>query len=352
MSNPRLQIDSTKIAENAALLIKMLKPLSIDVVPVTKVFMGHPVIARLLIDAGATTLADSRIENVERMRRAGIKVPIMLIRTPMLSQVEQVVLNCNVSLNTELSTIQALSSTAKKLGVFHQVIIMVELGDLREGVMPDDLIKIIKETRSLPHISLKGIGANLTCRYGIAPDHHNMAFLAKIASEIETKFQLKLDIISGGNSANLLWAFSSDNINRVNQLRLGESIYFGVEALKKRCIIGAHTDTVKLIAEVIESNRKPSMPWGKRHKNAFGEQYETTNRGDVDQAILALGRQDVDPQGLISPQGLSIVSSSSDHIVIESTDTPLQIGQEIEFKIDYVGLLSAMTSPYVNKYFT
>lgn len=352
MSNPRLQIDGNKIAENAALLIKMLKPLGIDVVAVTKVFMGHPVIARLLIGAGATTLADSRIENIERMRRAGITVPIMLIRPPMLSQLERVLLNCNISLNTEISTIQALSASAKKLGLFHQVIIMVELGDLREGVMPDHLIEIIKETRSLSNISLQGIGANLACRYGIAPDHHNMTYLAKLASDIETHFKLKLDIISGGNSANLLWAFSSDNVERINQLRLGESIYFGVEALNKRRISGAHTDTVKLIAEVIESNQKPSIPWGKRHKNAFGERDDIIDRGDVTQAILALGRQDVDPHGLISPEGLSIISASSDHIVIESNNTPLEIGQEIEFNIDYVGLLSAMTSPFVKKYFT
>lgn len=351
MSNPRLQINCSKIAENSALLMQILKPLSIDIVPVTKVFMGHPVIARILIDAGATQLADSRIENIERMRSAGIDIPIMLIRTPMLSQVERVVMNCNISLNTELSVIRALSSTAKKLGVFHEVIIMVELGDLREGVMPYDLLHVIKEARLLSNIGLKGIGANLTCRYGIAPDSHNMSLLAKLVTEIETHFQLKLEVISAGNSANLLWTFSSQNINNFNQLRLGEAIYFGIEALEKRHIKGAHTNTVKLIAEVIESNRKPSMPWGKRHHNAFGEQQEITNKGDINQVLIALGRQDVDPEGLIPPVGLSIVSSCSDHLVLESTGVPLKIGQEIEFNIDYVGLLSAMTSPYVQKQF-
>ncbi|KAF7788823.1 hypothetical protein PRUB_a1900 [Pseudoalteromonas rubra] len=351
MSNPRLQINCSKIAENSALLMQILKPLSIDIVPVTKVFMGHPVIARILIDAGATQLADSRIENIERMRSAGINVPIMLIRTPMLSQVERVVTNCNISLNTELSVIRALSSTAKKLGVFHEVIIMVELGDLREGVMPKNLLNIIKETRLLSNIGFIGIGANLACRYGIAPDQHNMSILAKLASKIESKFHLKLEIISGGNSANLLWTVSSKNKNNFNQLRLGEAIFFGVEALEKRHIKGAHTDTVILIAEVIESNRKPSMPWGQRHQNAFGEKHEITDKGDVNQALVALGRQDVDLKGLTPPRGLSIVSSCSDHLVLESTGVPLKIGQEIEFNIDYVGLLSAMTSPYVQKQF-
>ncbi|PHI38979.1 alanine racemase [Pseudoalteromonas sp. GCY] len=351
MINPRLEIDCAKIAVNASLLIDKLKRHGIDVVPVTKVFMGHPKIAATLIESGATMLADSRIENIERMRRAGITIPMMLIRSPMLSQVNRVVLNCEISLNTELFTISALSKAAKKAGYCHGVIVMVELGDLREGVMPDLLSNTIRQTLALSNIDLKGIGANLACRYGIAPEQENMAFLAKLVIEVENQFGIRLQVISGGNSANLLWAFNLDQRSCVTQLRLGESIFFGVEALNKRPIAGANTDAISLVAEVIESSNKPSKPWGRRYQNAFGETPEAVDRGQVDQALLALGRQDVNPSGVIPPKGITILASSSDHMVVESAEAPLKIGQEIRFKLDYVGLLSAMTSPYVRKYF-
>ncbi|MEK0161005.1 alanine/ornithine racemase family PLP-dependent enzyme [Pseudoalteromonas piscicida] len=351
MSNPRLEIDCAKIAVNARLLIDKLKRHGIDVVPVTKVFMGHPKVAAMLVESGANMLADSRIENIERMRRAGITIPIMLIRSPMLSQVDRVVLNCEVSLNTELQIIRALAKAAKKAGYYHGVIIMVELGDLREGVMPEQLSNTIRQTLALSNIELKGIGANLACRYGVAPEQENMAQLAKLMLEVENQFGIRLQVISGGNSASLLWAFSLDQRSCVTQLRLGESIYFGVEALNKRPIAGANTDAITLVAEVIESNKKPSAPWGRRYKNAFGESPEVKNRKLVDQALLALGRQDVNPSGITPPTGITIVASSSDHMVVESVRKPLKVGQEIRFKLDYVGLLSAMTSPYVRKYF-
>ncbi|MBD1583868.1 alanine/ornithine racemase family PLP-dependent enzyme [Pseudoalteromonas sp. S16_S37] len=353
MNTPRLEIDCAKIVANAKQLISILKPHGISIVPVTKVFMGHPAVAASLILSGVKMLADSRIENIERMRHAGITIPMMLIRTPMLSQVERVVLNCEISLNTELIVIRALSKAAKSAGFLHGVIVMVELGDLREGIMPDKLFDIIRQTLRLSNITLKGIGANLTCRYGVAPQQDNMDFLAKLAKEAETLFGIRFEIISGGNSANLLWALDLDPHvhNGVNQLRLGEAIYFGVEALYKHPIAGAHTDIVTLVAEVIESNIKPSIPKGRRSINAFGEMPQVIDRGQVKQGLLALGRQDVNPLGIIPPRGITIVASCSDHLVVESAGVALQVGQEIRFKLDYSGLLSAMTSPYVSKYF-
>ncbi|CAM3995249.1 alanine/ornithine racemase family PLP-dependent enzyme [Pseudoalteromonas byunsanensis] len=353
MNTPRLEIDCAKIAANAKLLINTLKPYGIDIVPVTKVFMGHPEIAASLISSGVKMLADSRIENIERMRHAGITVPMMLIRTPMLSQVDRVVLSCEVSLNTELVIIRALSKAAKNMGYYHGVIVMVELGDLREGVMPEQLLSIISETLMLPNIIFKGIGANLTCRYGVAPEQDNMNFLAKLVKDVEQQLGISAEIVSGGNSANLIWAFSLNphQSHVVNQLRLGEAVYFGVEALNKHPIAGGHTEIVTLVAEVIESNIKPSLPWGRRCANAFGEMPEVIDKGQVKQALLALGRQDINPSGIIPPQGLTIISSNSDHIVVESVGEALQVGQEVRFNLDYSGLLTAMTSPYVKKYF-
>ncbi|WP_332403400.1 alanine/ornithine racemase family PLP-dependent enzyme [Vibrio metschnikovii] len=352
MNYPRLEINCTKIIHNTQYLMAELHLKAISVTPVTKASSGHPLLAQLFIHAGATMLADSRVENMQRMRCSGISIPLMLIRTPMLSQIAGVVSDCSISLNTEIEVIQALSDEAQRTNSDHSVIIMVELGDLREGVMAKDLIDFIGRIVLLPNIIIKGIGANLACRYGIAPDEQKMAVLSALADEIECTFDIHLDIISGGNSASLQWALAHTGQTRINHLRIGEAIFFGYESLYQETMAGLQTDAMILTAEVIESNLKPSLPWGKRGNNAFGEQQPIEDRGPVTQAILALGRQDVDVSGLTPPQGITIVSSTSDHLIVETLGEKLRVGQKISFSLNYSGFLSAMSSQHVYKLFS
>ncbi|WP_082305671.1 MULTISPECIES: alanine/ornithine racemase family PLP-dependent enzyme [unclassified Pseudoalteromonas] len=351
MKYPRLDVDCTKVCHNAQYLMAKLALRNISVTPVTKVFSGHPIIAQMLIDAGAEMVADSRVENIQRLTKAGVLVPKMLIRTPMLSQVTSVVKWCDISLNTEIDVIEKLSCVAKQLNITHGIVVMIELGDLREGVMPELIIGFIKQIIDLPNIIIKGIGANLACRYGIATDEKNMSLLSNLADDIEAKFDLKLDIISGGNTASIDWAINHTSTTRVNNLRIGEAIFLGFDSLTQEKIEGLYTDSITLTAEVIESKLKPSLPWGSIGANAFGEKEYTSERGAVSQAILALGRQDVCITGLSAPDGMTIMSSTSDHLIIETSGKPLLVGQTVMFNLDYSALLSSMSSCYVYKYF-
>lgn len=351
MKYPSLNIDCAKVCHNAQYLMAKLALKNISVTPVTKVFSGHPIIAKMLIDAGAEMFADSRVENIQRLTKAGIFVPKMLIRTPMLSQVTSVVKWCDISMNTEVEVIQKLSSVAKQLNITHGIIIMIELGDLREGIMPEFIIDFIHEIIAFPNIIIRGIGANLACRYGIATDDKNMLLLSNIADEIEAKFDLKLDIISGGNTASIDWALNHTGSTRVNNLRIGEAIFLGFDSLTQEKVEGLYTDAITLTAEVIESKIKPSLPWGNRGANAFGEKIYTSERGAVSQVILALGRQDACITGLRAPKGIIIKSSTSDHLIIETSGKPLLVGQTVQFNLDYSALLSSMSSGYVHKYF-
>lgn len=350
MNYPRLDIDCGKIYHNAQFLINQLSLKNISVTPVTKAFLGHPVIAQVLVDAGATMLADSRIENLQQMTESGISIPKMLIRTPMLSEVTAVIKYSDMSLNSEVEVIQRLSHVAEQQNCRHDIIVMVELGDLREGVMPNRVIDFIREIISLPNITLKGIGANLACRYGVSPDNQNMKVLSDLADGIEATFGIGLEIISGGNSASVNWALKT-GLTRVNNLRIGEAIFLGCEPLEYENIKGLHTDAISLTAEVIESKIKPTLPWGNRGLNAFGEKESVQDRGSVSQAILSLGRQDICVSGLKVPDGIKITSSTSDHLVIESSQKPLLIGETVTFGLDYSALLSSMSSRYIYKYF-
>jgi predicted amino acid racemase len=228
---------------------------------------------------------------------------------------------------------------------------MVELGDLREGIMPVDLIAAVSEILTLPNIVLEGLGSNLACRSGASPDAANMGELSRLAALIEATFDISLEIVSGGNSANLDWVFKSEHFGRVNNLRLGESILLGCETLHRNAIDGLHTDTITLVAEVIESKLKPTQPSGNLAETAFGQCLPAVNRGEIMQTILALGIQDVDPRGLRPPNGVEILGASSDHLITTSTVNSPRVGNEMAFQLDYSALVRAMTSPFVTRSF-
>jgi predicted amino acid racemase len=349
MPAPRLVIDLEKIRHNARTLVDRLSTRGISVTGVTKATLGSAKIAAVMLEAGVKRLGDSRIENIEAMHLAQMQAPLTLIRSPMLSQSKRVVRHADVSCNTEIEVIKKLSFEAHRAGRTHGVIIMVELGDLREGIMPDDLLNFVREMLGLPNISFKGIGTNLACRSGASPDGKNMAMLSELADSTEATLGLAVEVVSGGNSANLEWALSGSEIGRINDLRLGEAILLGCETLHRRPIDGLHTDAITLCAEVIEAKLKPSMPSGTIAQNVSGEVPPVTDRGLVAQAILAIGQQDVDPSGLRAPDGMEVMGASSDHLILESECADLTVGAEVVFQLNYGALVRAMTSPFVTK---
>jgi len=311
MSAPRLDVDLDKIHHNARTLVTRLAARGISVTAVMKASLGSPDIARTMLRAGVSMIADSRMENIEAMCRAGIRAPMMLIRAPMISDVPRVVQYADISLNSELEVIRQLSDAAKAAGKTHAVVLMVELGDLREGIMPADLLHTAGLVLAMPNMTLKGIGANLACHCGVSPDSRNMDQLSALAHSVEAAFGVTLDIVTGGNSANLNWAFSGADTGRINNLRLGEAILLGCEPLHRQPIDGLYTDAITLVAEVIESKIKPSQPWGEIAQTAFGEKPTVQDRGNISQAIVPIGHQATHPAGLSPPPGMDIFGGGS-----------------------------------------
>jgi len=354
MTAPRLEIDLGKIQHNATTLVQRLDARGISVTGVTKAVLGAPEVANVLLQAGVSGLGDSRLENLKAMRAAGILAPLTLLRSPMLSQVSRVVTNADVSFNTEIDVIRALASAARTAQVTHGVVLMIELGDLREGVMPNELNSFVRETLACSNIELTGIGTNLACRSGVSPDDRNMAELSALATSIEEAFGIPIEIVSGGNSANLNWVFAGDDAGRINNLRLGEAILVGREPLHRCPIDGLYTDAFSLVAEVIESKSKPTQPWGTVAQSAFVDtaQLHVSDRGVKEhciQAILAVGHQDTDPGGLRLEPGVTILGASSDHLVVDTGSLSRPVGSEMSLQPNYGALVRAMTSPFVTR---
>ena len=354
MTAPRLDIRLDRIQHNARTLVDRLGHRGVAVTGVTKATLGSPQVASALLAAGVAGLGESRIENIERLRRAGIRAHLTLIRSPMSSQAARVVAAADVSLNSDLGVVRALDAAARAIGRQHGIVVMVELGDLREGLMPRSVVAAARSIEGLANVRLVGLGANLACQSGVQPDDANMAVLSDLATTIDPDRGRHL-LVSGGNSASIDWALTGA-LGRVNDLRLGEAILLGREPSHRQPIDGLHLDAVSLSAEVIECTLKPSRPWGSVGETAFGAA-PTRHRAaapDAARVIVAMGRQDVDPDGLVAPAGTVVRGASSDHLVLQvAGSTAPAVGTELAFGVvGYAALLRAMTSPFVERRFS
>jgi len=345
MSCPRIEVDLGKIRCNTQTLVERLGPRAIGVTGVTKAVCGHPAVAQAMLDGGVVGVADARIRNVQRLRAAGFTGPITLIRTPMLSQVDQVVQSCEASYNTEPLIISALAAAAIRKGSVHGIVLMVEMGDQRDGILPENLADITQQVMQMPGLALKGIGTNFACLNGLAPTALQLAAFCDLANEIEGVCGPFLKIVSGGNSANLPWALGEHATGRVNDLRLGEAILLGVEPVSGDRIDGMYTDAFTLVAEVIETGSKPApsaiaLVGPNLAKRRISPASRVSKR-----FIVAMGHQDTDILGLSMPVGTTLIGATSDHLVIGTSRCLPTVGSEMRFHMNYSALMHAMAAP-------
>lgn len=351
--NPRLLIDLNKLAHNGRFLAEFCAKQGLSMAAVTKVFCAQPPMVEALAALPIKFLADSRLENIASYSR-DIPQKTILLRLPSPSEAERVVAVCDVSLNSEMTTLAKLADAAEKLGKVHGVILMIDLGDLREGIFYSDtarLYETIELVLSRKTLDLMGIGTNLTCYGSVLPSAENMGQLKDIADNIRQKYDINLPMISGGNSSSLDMLAEGKMPSGINNLRLGESIVCGKETAYGEVFPGLVTDVVVLEAEIIEIATKPSMPEGQININAFGETMTYIDKGLHTRAILAVGRQDVYYEGLecLAP-GVEIIGASSDHLIVDITAaSPLDVGDRLTFSLSYGAVLAAFTSKYVDK---
>lgn len=352
MRSPRLEIFPDRIRSNAASVIGECHKAGIRVACVTKVLLAHPEVAHALFSGGADMLADSRLENLERLRSHFPHCPLVLLRFPAPSEAREIVETVDISLNSSLATLHALDAASLSRGIRHQVIIMTDLGDLREGVWPERLRDLLIQARDLKGIEILGLGANLGCYGGVIPTVENMSRLVEIRNSARIETGLGLPLISGGNSSALPLLRAGTLPGEVNHLRIGETIILGRNPIDRAPWPGTRQDTVRLVAEIIEIERKPSVPIGPRMPNALGRSEGFPDRGIRLRALCNLGRQDTVIEGLVPVDpGIAVLGGSSDHLIldVEEAANDLEVGGEVHFQPDYGALLALSTSPFVEK---
>lgn len=302
-------------------------------------------------------LADSRVDNIKKYADLikDTEKQSVLLRLPMMSEIKELVEYVDISQNSELVTIEAINEEAAKQGKVHKILLMVDLGDLREGIFFKEEEKILKTAEAIEamsNVELYGLSTNLTCYGAIIPKNDNLSVLCNMTDKVEERIGRKLTVVSGGNSSSIYLIWKGDMPEKINNLRLGESIMLGNDTAYGETVPGAVHDAMTLQAQIIELQEKPSLPIGEVGKDAFGNVPEYEDRGIIKRAILAVGKQDIDIDGLTPVDGqVDILGGSSDHMILDVTncDKEYRVGDVVEFVLEYGALLKAATSEYVKK---
>ncbi|MBS3956468.1 MAG: alanine/ornithine racemase family PLP-dependent enzyme [Clostridiales bacterium] len=356
LAQATVTVDLAKITANARTVCDALP--GIEIIGVTKVTCGSPQVARAMLAGGVAGIGESRLENIARLRVAGIDAPFWLLRAPTPALAEETVRLADLSLVSAHVTAEALDEAARRLNTRHRILVMVDVGDLREGLLPDELAGFLERVAALAHIDIAGIGTSLTCYGAVVPSQENLGELVELAEGARSHIAAQRDgrsggerfIVSGGMSSSLELALLGRMPAGVDNLRVGESILLGLSTVTRRPIPGLHTGAIVLDAPVIECGRKPSTPRGEIAQDAFGRRPVFEDRGERWRAICAIGRQDVVPRGIrpVDP-GIEVLGASSDHLVLDIEDATSRpaIGEPIRFSPDYSATLRLFTSPYV-----
>ena len=351
---PRLVVNLSVIRHNAEVLYDFLKSRGISVFAITKGATSHPEVVKAVSSSGISHIGDSRILNIKKVKPIFPHLQYVLLRLPMISELKEIVDLVDLSLNSELEVIKKLGEIAYIRRKKHKIILMVDVGDRREGILPEDLLPSVKEIKDIKGIKIVGIGANFACFGGVLPDKKNLTLLGELSSDVENILGYKLEFISGGSTSSLYLVEKGIMPNKINNLRIGTGILLGYDDVRNIDLKNTKKNAFLLEAQIIELKRKPSLPSGEIGRDAFGNIPHFDDKGIRKRAILGIGKQDVIFSALhpIDPE-IEIVGGSSDHMIVDVTDSlhNYKVGDIISFRPDYPAVLYLFNSSYVEKKF-
>ena len=355
MYTPYLEVDLEAIRFNTRRLKAMCEANGVEITFVTKGFSARPEIVGAVRECGIGSFADSRIRNIIKVKKAYPDASYLLIRIPKLSEIPELVEWVDYSLQSQIEVIRAVSDEAIRQGKVHKIILMMDVGDLREGVFGEEqLLEIAPQIMECRGVELVGVATNVGCYGSIMPSVENTAILAKYRDMLNERFGFHISIVSGGATCATLLMEQGKLPGVVNSLRIGEAILFGEDTTNYRTMDGFRTDAFTLCAEIVELKRKPSMPIGELGRDCCGNVNEYEDRGVRWRAICAVGKQDV-KYDVLTPllPGVELLGASSDHLVlaVENCAGAVRVGTVLRFRCGYMAVLTATTSPYVDVYF-
>lgn len=349
---PKIEINLNGMINNVKKMKILFDKQELKLSLVVKVLGGNRAIVERLIKEGITSICDTHVQNLKKFE--DLEVEKIYIREPGLSEIHDVVKYSDVSLNSEITSLRALNEEAKKQDKRHKVILMYELGHIREGACKEEIFSLLEECLQLNYLEFYGLGTNPSCYSATMPTIEDMEEFILLKKEIEEKYHVSVKTMSGGNSTSYIMLKNGEIPKEINELRMGESIFFGVVPCIEEEIEGFCQKNFVLKAEVVELKEKPSLtktkPVGLDSCGDIPEEIE--DKGIRKKALIAIGKQDVEVKKIVcQDKDVINLGGSSDYMILDVTDSKksYKVGDIVAFNVNYSCVLHLMTSNYVEK---
>jgi len=335
-----------------------LKPRGIEWTLVTKIINGYkPALEKILRDPAIDQLhsiGDSRISNLKVIKEIRPEIVTIYIKPSAINQAKNVVKYADISLNSSYETIRELNMQAEKQGKIHRVIIMIEMGELREGVVRENILGFYEKVFQMANISIIGIGTNLGCMYGVEPTFDKLIQVSLYKQLIEKSFGVKLELISSGTSITLPLVSMGKIPKGVTHFRIGEAAFLGVSPLDGKKFRNLSTQAFNFSAEIVELEKKEVVPDGNIGDGAVGvtAEYESIKYDESYRAIVDFGELDVDHNNLLLKDNtINFVGTTSDMTVYDlgQKSSKYKVGQQLHFSPNYMAVARLTNSKYMTK---
>lgn len=350
-----ITLNKAKLKSNFNYLNNFFKKEGIDWSVVTKILCGNKEYLSVLLGMGISQYSDSRISNLKMIKSIDKNAQTIYIKPPAKGVIPEVIEYADISMNTDFRTIEMLSEEAQKQNVTHKIIIMIDLGELREGVMREDFVDFYSRVFQMKNIEIIGLGTNLSCLYGILPNNDKLIQLSLYKQLVEAKFNVKMPFISGGSSVTIPLVSQGLIPKGINHFRVGETLFMGTDVYNNQQFENLENDIFKLYAEIIELYEKPLVPSGELGKNLEGDtmSFDEENYGKTTiRAIIDIGLLDIDMKHLDPvDEDIKYAGATSDMVVLDLGLNPksYKVGDLVEFTMDYMGIVRIMNSKYIEK---
>ncbi|MCO4755416.1 MAG: alanine racemase [Bacteriovoracaceae bacterium] len=351
-----LKLYRNKLKHNYKRLDRLFTKHNIDWAIVTKLLCGNKTFLEEVINLGAAQVCDSRLTNLKVVKAISTDIETVYIKPPAASHIKNVVKYADISFNTSYETIKLLAREARTQKKKHKVIIMIEMGDLREGVLGHKLVEFYRKVFKLKGVDVIGIGANLNCLHGVMPSQDKLIQLSLYKQILELKFNRKIQVLSGGTTVAIPLIHKRQMPREINHFRVGEALFFGADLFTGGTLKGMYNNVFELCCQIIEIEEKPAVPVGELQQNPSGEVFEINEDmyGKKSyRAIIDLGLLDINPDFLspIEDENIKVIGASSDMLVIDLEENPnnYKVGSIVKFHTSYMGALGLMNSKYIEK---
>lgn len=351
----RVTIDLAVLRRNVRCISAIMEEHGATWSLVTKVLCGHPETMSALAGLDVESLGDSRLENLEAAAEAAPAMRRWYLRPPAVSAARRIVELAHVSLVTEIDALDALDREAGRRGVVHRVIVMVEVGELREGVLPSALLAFARRAVDLRNLEILGVGANVGCLSGTVPTIEQLSPLPLYRKLIELEFGLPVPLVSAGSSIVLSSLLQGNVPEGINHYRIGEAAFLGTDLLRGGTLDGME-NAFTIEAEILEIGEKNLVPLGEISEEVApfgtGPGRESAPGERAHRALVGIGQLDTEVNGLtpLDPEH-RIAGASSDIAVVSlgANRSGLSVGDTIRFRPDYPAVARAMNSRYLRR---